>query len=164
MFVVKPSTEESGNPDHTTLLAPQHWEYHCSCRKTTPPRITQSCFLFSLRTWLPEWSPILHHWHYVILHDNPIPLRDQAHMCIVMFNRDLVAVHGTITNSRCLYIFPFPYFFILPPSNTQESFEILHSTPFPFLSATDITNDGDTFSEGLTAKFFCSYSSLRVPT
>lgn len=140
MFVVKPSTGESGNPDHTTLLAPKHWECHCSCRKTTSPRITQSCFLFSLRIWLPEWPPVLHHWHYVLLQDNPIPLRDQAHMFIVTLNRDLVAVHGTITNSRCLYIFPFLI---------SLSYPIQHILP-PFLSAaTDITIDGDTFSEGL---------------
>lgn len=124
MFVVKPSTEESGSPDHTTPLAPQHWEHDCSCRKTTPPRITQSCFLFSLRTWLPEWSPVLHHWHYVLLHDSPIPLRDQAPMCTVVFNRDLVAVYGTITNSRCLYIFPFPISLSYPHLTLKKFWDI----------------------------------------
>lgn len=43
-FVVKPLTEESENPDHTTLLAPQHWEPHRSCRKSTSPQILNPVF------------------------------------------------------------------------------------------------------------------------
>lgn len=68
-------------------------------------------------------------------------------MYIVTLNRDLVAVHGTITNSRCFYIFPF-FSSLFTPSNTQEVLRYYLLPPF-LSAATDITIDGDTFSEGL---------------